>query len=152
VIKVLKVKDASQRTVALFNQEYKRLRVFNTPNILPVLGASVCLPDFILVSQFKNYGSLFSLLHEQQAEVEIEFATLVKIAVDIAKGMEFMHTLTQVYPHFHLNSKHVMVSHFLFKLKGGHLHVFYQLYFELVRLILGFFTRIRVNCLKGYTG
>ncbi len=108
VIKVLKVREASQRTASTFNQEYKRLRVFNSANILPVLGASVCLPDFILVSQFKNHGSLFSLLHEQ-TEINIEFLTLAKISIDIAKGMEFLHTLTQVYQNFHLNSKHVMV-------------------------------------------
>jgi hypothetical protein len=108
VIKVLKVKDATQRTASLFNQEYKRLRVFNSANILPVLGASVCLPDLILVSQYKRHGSLFSLMHEQ-TEMNPDFLTVVKFSIDIAKGMEFLHTLNQVYQNFHLNSKHVMV-------------------------------------------
>jgi integrin-linked kinase len=65
VIKVLKVKEATPRVASAFNQEYKRLRIFNAANILPVIGACVSLPDFIIVSQYMPHGSLYYLLHEQ---------------------------------------------------------------------------------------
>ena len=65
VIKVLKVKEATPRVASAFNQEYKRLRIFNAANILPVIGACVSLPDFIIVSQYMPHGSLYYFLHEQ---------------------------------------------------------------------------------------
>lgn len=107
-IKVLKVKDPQQRTANLFNQEYKRLRVFNSANILPVIGASVCLPDFIMVSQFMSNGSLYSTLHDR-SDLNLEFNIMVKMAIDIAKGMQFLHGMEQLYQSFQLNSKHIMV-------------------------------------------
>jgi integrin-linked kinase len=41
-------------------------RIFNSANVLPVLGACISFPDLILVNQFMPYGSLFNLLHEQK--------------------------------------------------------------------------------------
>ena len=86
------------------------MRVFNCPNILPVLGACVSLPDFILVSQYMNLGSLYSLLHER-TDLNLEFGIQVKLAIDIAKGMEFLHNLDMpVYQSFSLSSKHIMID------------------------------------------
>lgn len=109
VIKVLKVKETSQRIANSFNQECKRLRIFNSANILPVLGACVSLPDLIIVSQFMYYGSLYNVLHEQ-SELIIDLNQATSFAVHIAKGMEFLHSLEPMIPNFHLNSKHVMVD------------------------------------------
>ena len=33
----------------------------------------------------------------------------LRFAIDVAQGMEFLHTLEPAIPNFHLNSKHVMV-------------------------------------------
>lgn len=109
VIKVLKVKETSQRTANSFNQDCKRLRIFNSANILPVLGACVSLPDLIIVSQFMFYGSLFSVLHEQ-SELIIDLNQATSFAIHIAKGMEYLHNMEPMIPNFHLNSKHIMID------------------------------------------
>lgn len=64
-IKVLKIKDTTLKISNQFNQECKRLRIFNSPYILPVLGSCVSMPDLIIVSQYMRNGSLFNVLHEQ---------------------------------------------------------------------------------------
>lgn len=81
---MLKVKETSQRIANSFSQECKRLRIFNSANILPVLGACVSLPDLIIVSQFMFHGSLFNVLHESELMIDLNQAT--SFAIHIAKG------------------------------------------------------------------
>ena len=49
-----------------FNEEFPRLRIFNHPNILPVLVASAHPPSLVILSQFMNFGSLYHVLHGGQ--------------------------------------------------------------------------------------
>ncbi|CAF0995177.1 unnamed protein product [Brachionus calyciflorus] len=110
-IKVLKIKESSQRIASLFNQESKRLRIFNAANILPVLGTCVSLPDLIIVSPYMNLGSLYSILHvENDLDFELDFNCLVNFANGIARGMDFLHNLEPMLLNFNLNSKHVMID------------------------------------------
>jgi len=109
VIKVLKVKETTSKVSSAFNQECKRLRIFNSAHILPLLGSCISLPDLIVVSQFMHFGSLYSLLHEQ-TDIVIDFNQSINLAVHIAKGMEFLHNLEPMLFNYHLNSKHVMID------------------------------------------
>lgn len=34
----------------------------------------------------------------------------LKLALDVARGMEFLHTMEPLIPNLHLNSKHIMVG------------------------------------------
>lgn len=109
IIKVLKVKETTQRIAGCFNQECKKLRIFNSANILPVLGSCISFPDLILVNQFMPYGSLFNILHEQ-ADLIVDQNYVINFAINIAKGMDFLHSLEPSILNFHLNSKHVMID------------------------------------------
>lgn len=76
------------------------------------------------------FGSLFSVLNEQNGilfkfnskfkffkfyfflllkEIILDLNQSINVAVQIAKGMEFLHSLESIYLNFDLNSKHVMV-------------------------------------------
>lgn len=109
IIKVLKVRETTQKISSVFNQECKRLRIFNSANVLPLLGSCISLPDLIIVSQYMHYGSLFSLLHEQ-SKLIIDHNQVISFAVHIAKGMEFLHNLDNMIPGYELNSRHVMID------------------------------------------
>lgn len=54
-------------------------------------------------------GSLHELLHGQ-AGVVVDTAQAVRFAIDIARGMAYLHSLERIIPEYHLNSYHVMVS------------------------------------------
>lgn len=49
------------------------------------------------------------MLHGQ-AGVVVDTAQAVRFAIDIARGMAYLHSLERIIPEYHLNSYHVMVS------------------------------------------
>lgn len=53
-------------------------------------------------------GNLHSLLHSG-ANVVVDTAQTIRFAIQIAKGMAFLHSLERTIPEYHLNSFHVMV-------------------------------------------
>ncbi|CAL8087043.1 unnamed protein product [Calicophoron daubneyi] len=118
VVKMLKLRNCTVRQARDFKEEFPRLRIFNHPNILPVLAIFTATPRLCLVSDFMQYGSLFDVLHHTldisgdgtQGTVEISQRQALRFAVDIAKAMEFLHTPELKVPNFRLNSKHVMVD------------------------------------------
>lgn len=67
--------------------------------------------------QFELYkGSLFDLLHSA-AGVVVDTAQAIRFALDIAKGMAYLHSLERIIPEFFLNSFHVMVSWIAFSFR-----------------------------------
>lgn len=54
-------------------------------------------------------GSLHDLLHGA-AGIVVDTAQAVRFALDIARGMAYLHSLERIIPEYHLNSFHVMVS------------------------------------------
>ncbi|XP_074650688.1 scaffold protein ILK-like isoform X2 [Tubulanus polymorphus] len=107
--KILAVRRVTMRNSRDFAEEFPKLRIFNHPNILPVLGACNQPPNLVVISQFMPYGSLFNVLHQETGLV-IDQAQALRFALDIARGMEFLHSMEPMIPNMHLTSKHVMVD------------------------------------------
>lgn len=91
-----------------FAEEYPRLRIFSHPNVLPVIGCVNSPPNLIVVNQLMPYGSLYKVLHEG-SPIVVDAQRALQFAIDIARGMAFLHTLDPLIPRFYLSSKHVMV-------------------------------------------
>nr|XP_020647611.1 integrin-linked protein kinase isoform X2 [Pogona vitticeps] len=111
VIKVLKIRDWTTRKSRDFNEEYPKLRIFSHPNVLPVLGAcqSPPAPHPIIITHWMPYGSLYNVLHEGTNFV-VDQAQAVKFALDVARGMAFLHTLEPLIPRHYLNSRSIMID------------------------------------------
>uniref|UniRef100_A0A8C2MWV9 Scaffold protein ILK n=1 Tax=Cricetulus griseus TaxID=10029 RepID=A0A8C2MWV9_CRIGR len=111
VVKVLKVRDWSTRKSRDFNEECPRLRIFSHPNVLPVLGACQAppAPHPTLITHWMPYGSLYNVLHEGTNFV-VDQSQAVKFALDMARGMAFLHTLEPLIPRHALNSRSVMID------------------------------------------
>ncbi len=92
-----------------FAEEYPRLRIFSHPNVLPVIGCVNSPPNLVVVSQWMPYGSLYKILHEG-SPIVVDTHRALQFAIDIARGMAFLHTLNPLIPRFYLSSKHIMVS------------------------------------------
>lgn len=60
--------------------------------------------------QYMPRGSLYDLLHGA-AGVVVDTAQAVRFALDIARGMAFLHSLERIIPEYYLNSFHVMVCY-----------------------------------------
>lgn len=83
-------------------------RIFSHPNVLPLVGCCNHPPNLVVITQYLPYGSLFTLLH-QDSGIVVDTAQALKFALDIARGMAFIHSLDKLVPNLYLSSKHVMV-------------------------------------------
>ncbi|KAL9901904.1 integrin-linked protein kinase [Glossina fuscipes] len=109
IAKILTVRQCSSRVSRDFNEEFPKLRIFSHPNILPIIGACNSPPNLITISQYMPRGSLFNLLHAATGVV-VDTSQAVRFALDIARGMAYLHSLERIIPSYHLNSHHVMID------------------------------------------
>uniref|UniRef100_A0A6P7GRD2 Integrin-linked protein kinase-like n=1 Tax=Diabrotica virgifera virgifera TaxID=50390 RepID=A0A6P7GRD2_DIAVI len=110
VAKILNVRDVTSRISRDFNEEFPKLRIFSHPNILPVIGCCNSPPHLIIISQLLPLGSLYNVLHEGSGGIVVDTAQALRFAIDIAKGMAFLHSLERTTPEYFLNSRHVMID------------------------------------------
>ena len=106
--KILAVRECTPRISRDFNDEYPKLRIFSHPNVMPVIGCCNSPPNLVVISQFVPLGSLYQVLHEGSGLV-VDAGKAIQFAIDVAKGMSFLHSLERTLPRFYLNSRHVMV-------------------------------------------
>ncbi|UYV82927.1 hypothetical protein LAZ67_22001411 [Cordylochernes scorpioides] len=109
VAKILRLREVLPRYARDFIDEYPRLRIFSHPHVLPVIGCCTSSPNLIVVNQYMPYGSLYSVLHEGTGIV-VDTSHALKFAVDIAKGMSFLHSLDPAIPRMYLSSKHILID------------------------------------------
>ena len=76
---------------------------------MPVIGCCNSPPNLVVISQFMPVGSLYQILHEGTGLV-VDSARGIQFAMDVAKGMAYLHSLDRQMPRFHLNSKHVLID------------------------------------------
>nr|CAG4636933.1 EOG090X04G6 [Ceriodaphnia reticulata] len=109
VAKFLAVRQCTPRISRDFNEEFPRLRIFSHPNVLPVIGCCNDPPNLIVINQYMIHGSLYSVLH-QGAGLVVDTAQAIRFALDVTRGMAFLHSLEKQLPNFTLSSKHVMID------------------------------------------
>lgn len=109
VAKILALRECSPRICRDFNDEFPRLRIFSHPNVLPVVGCCNHPPNLVVITQYLPHGSLYSLLH-QETSIVVDTLQALKFALDIARGMAFIHSLDKLVPHLYLSSKHIMID------------------------------------------
>lgn len=101
--------ECTARIVRDFTEEYPKLRIFSHPNLLPVIGCCNQPPSLVVVTEHMPLGSLYSLLHEQKSFV-VDSHQAIRFALDIARGMAFLHSLDPMVKRLYLNSFHVLIS------------------------------------------
>ncbi|XP_018324106.1 integrin-linked protein kinase [Agrilus planipennis] len=109
IAKILAVRNCTSRISRDFNEEFPKLRIFSHPNILPVIGCCNSPPNLVVINQYMHWGSLYTVLHEGSGVV-VDTALALRFALDVARGMSFLHSLERTIPEYHLNSRHVMID------------------------------------------
>jgi len=107
--KILALRECTPRISRDFNEEYPKLRIFSHPNVLPVIGCCNSPPNLVVISQYMPVGSLSSVLHQGTGLV-VDTSRAIQFAIDIAKGMAFIHSLDRQLPRLYLSSMHVMID------------------------------------------
>jgi len=93
----------------LLNQYNRRLE---HPNLVSLKG--ICRDPFSLVMELMTEGTLYEMLHKPPA-TPIAWERKFDIAIDIAKGMNYLHSFNPPVIHRDLKSSNVLV-HILFSL------------------------------------
>uniref|UniRef100_A0A915PWB9 Protein kinase domain-containing protein n=2 Tax=Spirurina TaxID=6274 RepID=A0A915PWB9_9BILA len=109
VARILSLPEVTPRISRDFQAEFPSLRIFAHSNVCPVLACCNQPPNLIVISQLMPFGSLYNVLHEQTTVV-IDQAQAIKFALDIARGMSFLHSLDPLILRYYLSSKHVVVD------------------------------------------
>jgi len=110
VAKILRLREVTPRISRDFNEEFPRLRIFSHPNVLAVVGCCNAPPHLVVISQHLAYGSLYRVLHEDQADIVLDTAQTLRWALDACKGMAFIHSLSPPPANLYLSSRHLMVD------------------------------------------
>ena len=73
------------------------------------MGATVDKGQPIIVTEFCHGGTLFEVLHEKKKTIpHITYKQRLKMALDVAKGMHFMHSLKPPLMHRDLKSLNLL--------------------------------------------
>ncbi|CAM8902390.1 unnamed protein product [Rhodiola kirilowii] len=88
-VKVLKPERVNADMLREFSQEIFIMRKIRHKNIVQFIGACTRSPNLCIVTEFMSRGSLYDFLHKQKCKFDLR--TLLKVAIDISKGMNFLH-------------------------------------------------------------
>ena len=95
--------------VDMFCREVAILAKLDSPYVINFVGACVDDPSqFAIVTHYVAGGSLYSLLHEQKRLIDIH--SKLTIAVDVARGMEYLHNMPLPIIHRDLNSHNILLE------------------------------------------
>lgn len=114
-VKKIRVSRMSAKAIRDFHSEVALMRALRHPNIVIFMG--LVMDPVCLVTEYCHNGNLFDLLHDtiedDQGEhyaVKIPWQRRVRIALDVARGMNFLHTSTPVIIHRDLKSLNILVD------------------------------------------
>ena len=102
-VKKLKVLEMKEESLKEFKREISTLILLKHPNLILFMGAVIEHDNISIVTEFCSGGTLFSLLH-QKKNIELSWEFRIKILLDIAIGMNFLHTNSPFVIHRDLKS------------------------------------------------
>ncbi|KAK9164616.1 hypothetical protein Syun_005518 [Stephania yunnanensis] len=88
-IKILKPENVNADMQQEFAQEVYIMRKVRHKNVVQFIGACTKPPSLCIVTEFMSGGSVYDFLHKQKGF--FKFPTLLKVAIDISKGMNYLH-------------------------------------------------------------
>eukprot|EP00002_Diphylleia_rotans_P035447 TRINITY_DN7734_c0_g1_i2.p1 TRINITY_DN7734_c0_g1~~TRINITY_DN7734_c0_g1_i2.p1 ORF type:complete len:791 (+),score=168.71 TRINITY_DN7734_c0_g1_i2:48-2420(+) len=79
------------------------------PNIITFMGACIYVPNICICLEYMPRHSLYEVLHSPTAD-SLSWATMLKMAQDAARGMNFLHSSKPVIIHRDLKSHNLLVD------------------------------------------
>ncbi|MED6144465.1 hypothetical protein PIB30_015892 [Stylosanthes scabra] len=100
--------DFSGDALAQFKSEVEIMLRLRHPNVVLFMGAITRSPHFSILTEFLPRGSLYRLLH--RPNVRIDEKRRLRMALDVAKGMSYLHTSNPPIVHRDLKSPNLLVD------------------------------------------
>ncbi|EGC40296.1 hypothetical protein DICPUDRAFT_25383 [Dictyostelium purpureum] len=96
-------------------QEATIMSQLRHPNICQFLGTCNNPPEILIVMEYMPLGSLYRILHDPT--VQLDWPRMKSMALDIAKGMNYLHCCDPIVIHRDLKSHNLLVDeHFRVKI------------------------------------
>ncbi|XP_052621961.1 probable serine/threonine-protein kinase SIS8 isoform X2 [Lactuca sativa] len=91
-----------------FKSEVGIMKRVRHPNVVLFMGAITRAPHLSIVTEFLPRGSLYRLIHRPNNQLDIR--RRLRIALDAARGMNYLHNCTPVIVHRDLKSPNLLVD------------------------------------------
>ncbi|KAK9808194.1 hypothetical protein WJX73_007130 [Symbiochloris irregularis] len=108
-VKRLLEQDLNDHLMEEFRAEVAIMKRLKHPNVVLFLGACTHPPNLSIVTQFVPRGSLFRLLH-RTPQIPLDERRKVRMALDVAKGMHYLHSCRPPIVHRDLKSANLLVD------------------------------------------
>ncbi|GMN46257.1 hypothetical protein TIFTF001_015449 [Ficus carica] len=100
--------DISGESLAEFMKEVRLMKRLRHPNVVLFMGAVTRAPNLSIVTEFLPRGSLYRLLHRPNNQLDER--RRLRMALDAARGMNYLHNSTPVIVHRDLKSPNLLVD------------------------------------------
>ncbi|KAL6080092.1 putative serine/threonine-protein kinase SIS8 [Balamuthia mandrillaris] len=91
-----------------FEREAALMKRLRHPNVLQFLGACLISPDVCIIMEMMPRGSLYRILH--QRNIKLDWPLLRAMAMDAARGMNYLHTCEPIVLHRDMKSQNLLVD------------------------------------------
>ncbi|XP_044466257.1 probable serine/threonine-protein kinase SIS8 isoform X2 [Mangifera indica] len=100
--------DISGESLVEFEKEVLLMRKLRHPNVVLFMGAVTRVPNLSIVTEFLPRGSLYRLLHRPNNQLDER--RRLRMALDAARGMNYLHNCNPVIVHRDLKSPNLLVD------------------------------------------
>ncbi|GMY05305.1 serine/threonine-protein kinase EDR1-like [Fagus crenata] len=107
-VKKLLDQELSGAALADFKREVRIMRRLRHPNVVLFMGAVMHPPNLSIVTEFLPRGSLYRILHCHPCQIDEKHR--IKMALDVARGMNCLHASTPTIVHRDLKSPNLLVG------------------------------------------
>ncbi|KAL5815372.1 hypothetical protein ACOSQ3_026157 [Xanthoceras sorbifolium] len=107
-VKVYFGNEYSEGTLENYQKEIDIMKKLRHPNVLLFMGAVYSQQRLAIVTEFLPRGSLFRTLHKSNQALDIR--RRLRMALDVAKGMNYLHRRNPPIVHRDLKSSNLLVN------------------------------------------
>ncbi|KAL5559957.1 hypothetical protein UlMin_036168 [Ulmus minor] len=109
-VKVLSVQDFEDDQLREFLREVAIMKRVRHPNVVLFMGAVTKRPHLSIVTEYLPRGSLYRLIHRPGPGEIMDQRRRLRMALDVAKGINYLHCLSPPILHWDLKSPNLLVD------------------------------------------
>uniref|UniRef100_A0A1D1Y4B0 non-specific serine/threonine protein kinase n=1 Tax=Anthurium amnicola TaxID=1678845 RepID=A0A1D1Y4B0_9ARAE len=109
-VKVLMDQDFHEDRLKEFLREVAIMKRVRHPNVVLFMGAVTKRPNLSIVTEYMPRGSLYRLINKAAAGEILDKRRRLRMALDVAKGVNYLHCLNPPIVHWDLKSPNLLVD------------------------------------------